>query len=754
MNAGIDRPAGDQVLRSRGRASVTRGANQPIAAVLIAAAVTSAGADAAWAQCSPTGTNQTCTNSAVLPNTASAAITDSGTLTLTNTANGGVGTTFSNDGIDANGANVTNAGTITGFFGIYTQGDATVANSGTINATNGVAGVLSDAGSVTATNSGTITGGEYGIAAFKNVILVNSGSVIGGSFGVFSEIGNVTVTNSGTISAAAGVAGVFSNAGTATVANSGSIAGGQYGIAALMNITLINSGSISGREVGVFSPSGLSVITNSGTIVSGDVGIASRNLMLTNAGTISGQFTGVSYENGTVVNGGVISGGQTGLQAGNGASVINSGVISSPGLALQLFGNSSTLTLLPGSTIIGGIELDGTGDTIHVNAGNQNLTFNTLAGTAIDGTAPYVVVGNRIVSLDPTQFSGSDRNLLAVIGAITGGLGSANAGPATGGALGFAGPGYVAASAEEAFADLFGYAKAPNDAVMFKNPSVAFGTGSMIWARGFLGQRVQEADGLVLRNVTNFYGGMIGVDSWFAPGLKLGALAGGGHIGTSIDLNAGSSASDLGFGGLYGRKEFGRAFVDFDILAGASANSSARTINNNLLAGGFETATANFGGWFVSPEAVAGYRFDVMPEWTLTPAARLRYLAAGFAGYTETGSTANLTVGSRLAQALEERGELTLTNTQSSDLGRFQVSATIGVIGQERVGGSTINAQILGQALAFATPGKASTAGGFVAGQLDWKTLWGATLFAGGEFSAYSDASSIITGRAGVRVGF
>jgi len=54
---------------------------------------------------------------------------------------------------------------------------------------------------------------------------------------------------------------------------------------------------------------------------------------------------------------------------------------------------------------------------------------------------------------------------------------------------------------------------------------------------------------------------------------------------------------------------------------------------------------------------------------SLTPAARVRYLAAGYGGYAESGSTVNLAVGSRTTQNLEERGELALTHTSYSELG-------------------------------------------------------------------------------------
>jgi hypothetical protein len=70
-----------------------------------------------------------------------------------------------------------------------------------------------------------------------------------------------------------------------------------------------------------------------------------------------------------------------------------------------------------------------------------------------------------------------------------------------------------------------------------------------------------------------------------------------------------------------------------------------------------ESTTASFGGWFVSPEIAYGYRYVLTCDWSLTPAARVRYVAAQFDGFTESGSTAN----ARTLQKVEERGDLTLT---------------------------------------------------------------------------------------------
>ncbi len=254
--------------------------------------------------------------------------------------------------------------------------------------------------------------------------------------------------------------------------------------------------------------------------------------------------------------------------------------------------------------------------------------------------------------------------------------------------------------------------------------------------------------------MSSFYGGAIGADRLVQPDLRLGGFAGGGSIHTSIDLNMGSGTSDIGFAGFYGRKDFGPAFVDFALLGGHTSNRTTRNINNNLAPNGLEVAAASFGGWFFSPEVAAGYRYDFAPGWTVTPAARLRYLAASYDGFTETGSTANLTAGDRTLQNTEERADVTLTHTMLTGIGRFQAGVTAGVLGQQRVGSDGVNAILLGQALAFATPGKSSIAGASGGLSFDWRAPNGFSLFAAAEYTAMNDSSNTVTGKAGLRYGF
>lgn len=519
---------------------------------------------------------------------------------------------------------------------------------------------------------------------------------------------------------------------------------------------------------------GNATITNSGSIGqyayaitgTGNAAGTGGNATVVNSGVI-GQYAEANANaggNAAIFNSGAINKGALLLANGGGSSsLVNSGVIlSGANYAIQFSGGPDMLTLLPGSFIVGAINLVGTRDTVNVNARNLDLTFNTLAGATVTGTVPFVVSGNRIVSVDPTSFGIADRNLMAFTGAVSGLIGgrtsdaAASNNNSNGGALGFAGAGDTPSNVDDAFAQVMGYARAPNDAVVFKNPTVTLDDGTAVWAKGFYGQRTQQADGPILRNVTNFYGGAIGIDAPVRPDLRLGGFVGGGATSTVLDQNHGSANSDIGFGGIYGRKDIGNTFVDFALFGGTTSNHTVRNnINNNLLANGLEVASASFGGWFFSPEIAAGYRYDIGTGWSLTPTARLRYLAAGFEGTTETGSTANLTLGSRTLQDIEERGDLTLTHTVIfANADRLRTSTYAGALGQQRIGDGGVNAILLGQVLAFATPGKANIGGGYAGLGMEWRTARGVSMFASAEYTAMTDASNTITGRAGLRVGF
>ena len=592
--------------------------------------------------------------------------------------------------------------------------------------------------------------------------LTNTSTLLGENIGL-QDLGSLTVTNtsSGTISGTGFSGNGILAYNNATVTNSGIITGGDAAIAAL-NAIVTNSGSISGGSYGVYADN-TSTVINSGSIVAGGYGIYGfNNATVTNSGTVSGAIVGVyGFNKVTVTNSGTVSGEIAGIFVfrGSGSTIVNSGTIVGIGGTAINFNASSadSLNFLPGSKVVGSILL-GTADGITMSAGNQNLTVTPNGSFSVTGNVPYVTTGNRIASVDPTPFGIADKNLMAFTGAVWGLLGSrGNAADAGGesGALGFAGSADTSSYVEDAFAQVMGYTKAPSDAVFFKNPTMTTSDGTTVWAKGFYGQRTQEADGPNLRNVTQFFGGAIGLDRMVSPDLRLGGFAGGGSTSTVIDLTAGTARSDIGFGGIYGRKDIGTVFVDFALLGGGMSSQTTRNINNNLAPNGFETATGSFGGWFMSPELAVGKRYAIDAMWSVTPTARIRYLTAGLDGYTETGSTANLTVASRTLQNVEERGDLTLTRTQTfANADRFSASIYAGLLGQQRLGDSGINTILLGQALAFATPGKSSIGGVYAGGGVEWQAANHLSMFASAEYAAMTDSSNTVTGKAGLRYGF
>jgi hypothetical protein len=479
--------------------------------------------------------------------------------------------------------------------------------------------------------------------------------------------------------------------------------------------------------------------------------------------SVTGTDSGIGFFSGTVTNFGSITGGINGISATT-ATVTNSGIISGGAAALLVSVNPDTLTLLPGSTIIGAIKLGGGGDTVNFRTGNQNLTFDTLTGATVTSTVPLAVSGNRVVTIDPTPFALADRAVMDFSRAVsfalpdigTAGTTQTASADASNSALGFAGPGSNASLVADEFARIPGlstYAEASSLPAL----TAVYGNGTAVWTRGFAGKRVQDADGSLLHADNRFFGGLIG-GSWQAqPNLRVGAFLGAGETRSSLDFSYGGVNSTLLFGGLFARYDQGASFLKVILQGGHSNNDSTRKINNNLVAGGIETATASYDGWYIAPEATFGHRFALGSYagglYTLTPSLTVRYLHVAFDGYTEKGTTAPLTVGSRNADDFEERGELKLARTQMLASGATLTTDLFGGIIADQRNGKTINATVLGQAIPFATPGDDNVWGGLIGGGLEWRD-GRMTLYARADYLALSDHSSVVEGLAGLRVSF
>ncbi len=608
-----------------------------------------------------------------------------------------------------------------------------------------------DGGTLRLTNFGSVTGTSPGVLGVtgngifvQNTIATNSGTITGGQAGIWA-IDSATVSNSGTISGRAFGGIVVSNSNsTAVVDNSGTVSGGFYGVTAAI-ATVTNSGSISGGGVGVSAQTGS--VTNSGMIAGGTWGIVI---------------------NGTVTNSGIISGG-TGITArGFGPmTLVNSGaIIGNSGTAIDFsLSHADTLSFLPGSWIQGAIVL-GANDNVTVTGGRGPSSILTVTPTGpftlnAGGSVPFAISGNQVATLDPTPFALADKTLMDFtrgISSILGSLGDAGAAPGGPVSAAFAPSDTLAGRLDAVFAEFpvdaaLGYA---GDAMVFKNPTRVAADGRSVWARGFGGERIQDADGTLLRSNTVFAGGAAGLDMVASPDLRLGAFVGGGQSRVSIELGAGGTSTDTVFGGLYGRwtvSGFGApGFLDVALHGGGSRNDSSRNVIGSLA--GVQVATARYGSSYVSPELKYGVHLSPWSGYTLTPSLQLRYVAGFFDGYAESGSAANLTVASRTINDVEERGELELTRAMPIGADLLLASLHVGAIGIERAGDTTVDTVLLGASLPFVTPGRNAVAGAIGGGGLAWRARNGVSIFGAAEAIGFTDQSTVIDARGGVRVVF
>lgn len=646
-------------------------------------------------------------------------------------------------------------------------GEALVVNSGTANLIN-----VHMFGKSTVINSGTATGIVMEAVQNGEAKIVNSGTVSADIITTASNgsEGFAQTVNSGSVRDITTTASTTSGSATTTNEATGVVRDIRTRTDGTGGATTINYGTAA--SLSSSSNAGSVVVWNAGVVngsveANADTGPAS----VVNAGSIQGVVKITSAYNGS---------------AGPGSFLTNSGLIDGSGnyAAIDVTSNAPnndrmTINLLPGSRVIGQILLSGeandpdkVGTTVNIQGGrgaSSILTFGDSTGwSGLVDTAshvnvsgvPYVVSGNSVAMVDPSSFGVADRNVVdvthAIAGLASGRLGGATPVTSDGTAMGFAPSGNVARDMfNDAFAAIPGMAYAGQDRVLASNPNYTAADGTSVWAQGFGGRRVAPEDGLMLRSVNSFYGGAIGIDKIVQPQLRLGALVGGGNLQSNLAADAGRTASDLGFAGIYGRYALSGAFLDFSLLGGGSGNAATRRIENNLVAGGVEFARGHYSGWFVSPELAYGFDRAIAAGLTMTPTVRVRYLAAGFGGYQESGSAANLDVGSRLSHYFEERGGVTLTRSLAGVAqGMLKVSGSAGMVGLQRAGDANVNAVLLGQNLAFAAPGSGNVVGYFVGAGLDWRHSSGVSLFAAAEFNEMSDASRTIAGRGGIKIGF
>jgi len=336
------------------------------------------------------------TNTPDVVGTTQDAVYSEAALTLTNTATGSIDGFVS--GIRSNGASLTldNAGTIRG------NGDQAFR-------ANSAGGVVLQGGPGFITNSGLISGQQFGITTIYvtndpvlglaiGSTVDNSGSIIGDNNDGIRLIGGGSVTNSGSILGKdAGDIFNYNNTelhadGISIFAFEGQDTTGMTGIGSVSNFA---GGQILGNRFGVILSGGGSV-SNDGLIL----GYRGGGIL------IQGQFDGDTSKTGSVVNdeGAQIWGGITFQNLGS-ASVDNAGAIDGVNATQLIAGVHSYSSLALNNSATGAIE----GSSDGVRSDGPSLTLNnagTIFGLGLDRTET-AANGGVIISAGPASITNS-----------------------------------------------------------------------------------------------------------------------------------------------------------------------------------------------------------------------------------------------------------------------------------------------------------------------------------------------------------
>lgn len=613
-------------------------------------------------------------------NTAATAVTASGSNnTITNS--GTISTTLNfSFGIDSSGAaaNIFNSGTIStagdGARGVVSSNDdATISNSGTISTTGDVA-------------DGILTSGDN-TTIFNNGFITTTGSL--GGIRTYGD--NTAITNSGTISTTGNIVRVIQTYGDNTaITNSGSIIATGLG------------------SLGIIAFGDTSTIANSGTItMTGDnaVGVVATgdNATITNSGSIST----------TGANG-------IGIDADDtNTTITNSGLIASTGAnGYAIDGDTNTtLNLLPGSRIIGRIDLGNNGgdiDTanIHGSFGSSVMTFeNTEAINLYTDNA--VKIGNTVVVVEPTGESARAASLNILASGVHQVIGRR----------------MQTTPAKEAI-QLAALSLSPGMLHQERQP--------MAWGQvfGSTGERGQE--GQMLPYDSRLGGVVVGYEQDFGKS-RAGVLVGTATGSTETTMT--DTDTDSVFLGVYTHFFLGPVNLTASLIGGNEAHDTNRQMLDNLL--GYQTATSNTDSYFISPSLTLGSSYTLTPEVTLRPSATVTYSTGSYDGYDESGTTnANLLMDSRTVQALSTRMQLEIAQRVAAG----EVSLRAGIQTRHTDSG-TIEMHLGGSDFRFNAAGDENVAGGFFGGGTNLLLSDRLSLVADAEFSRMSGDETQVAGQ-------
>jgi hypothetical protein len=486
---------------------------------------------------------------------------------------------------------------------------------------------------------------------------------------------NNTIINNSVISSS-DFNGINVSGANTTVTNNGSITAGIDGIAINGAGTKItNNGTITSTFDGMYLFGDGANVTNTGTITSSDDGIDTNgdNDVINTSGTITAARDGVETD-------------------GAGVVVTSSGVVVGGSDSFDLNGDNSTLNLIFGSRTEGTLSFDGLNSTFNIGAG-FNGAFTTDGGNPTTITAArnaFIQDGNTIfvVNLDQ-NFSGLSQ--------------AAN----TAGNLHATAQGQSRAGRN----DVATQGLTPNRAGPWIQLSADIAQGfSGSNSGGYTTRSGQITAGLALSDSLGFYAGANDARS---------------HLANSFETD-----SETLVAGLYGTFDLDGADLNWSLSAGRTSNEAQRRIQNNTVAGGWETATAAYDQSFIAPSLTYAQRLQPGLMMDL----EVGYVALETDGYTETGATNNATFAARTTHVASLTPKLSWTTIDS--LIPFDMSAGVQF---RKYWGDPVNVTIGAANGSFVDHNSAIEARAFVSGRVEYPLgdAWMLTGFGEAGISSY-----------------
>jgi len=541
-----------------------------------------------------------------------------------------------------------------------------------------------------------------------------------------------------------------------TVLHGATVTGTNWGIVLRDDITITNNGSIIG-------------ITSDGVYAVSDITTLSNNGIIRASG---GTSAGVSAATiGTLSNTGTISGGNRGILANTITSLTNSGTISGGPFAIEELSptHDTFLTLNAGSIVIGGVDLGGGVNTLNIGQGlSLNSTFEDPDGASVvpilGTTSGHLVAfldqanggggtDRQIVAVDPSAFASADEALAALTAGIGQTVQGRQAALRSDPALGFASR-YAAAQETSlaAFSDL------DLEGAPHLNPN-------RFWIEGFGAYREDDSD-RVGSSFESLTGGLVaGVDVPLDAITSIGVMAGFAASTSENEIDTQETDTISYYAGVYASTQALGLAWDGSLTLGYTDFEQERITANNLVAGGLETASADFGGWFINPQVTmtreadnpfAGAGFgSLVATQTLEQSLTFSYAGLFLDGYTETGTSNPLTLDDRAIHVASARASLALPFEAIHTDGALTTLRLIGgVEARTQFGDDTISGTLLGQTVSTTPSDDDATLGGFLGLSGEYQTTSGLTAYANAEALLETNSAYQLSATAGLRIAF